>query len=65
MDTPRVGDTSSKYAVPLADLEGVKVPVELQVEEQDVPEDHDYLTAVELDRLPLLSPTGAGRVRIT
>jgi hypothetical protein len=57
-------DKPSKYAVPMSQLDDIKVPVDEQVQEQDVHEAHDYLTAVELDRLLLLSPTSAGRVHI-
>ena len=55
--------TPSKYSVPMDVLDSVKVPVDLQVEEQDVHVDHDYLTAEELDRARLLSPSSAGRLR--
>lgn len=56
--------SSNKYAVPMATLESVKVPVDQQVAEQDVSVDRQYLTPEELDRVRLLSTSAAGRLRV-
>ena len=55
--------TPNAYAVPLAVLDGVKVPPDQQVEERDVHVDRDYVPAAELDRARLLSPSGGGTLR--
>ncbi len=56
--------TDNRYAVPVAALDEVRVPVEQQVEQQDVHVDQEYLAAEELDRARLLSTSGAGRLRV-
>ena len=57
-------DTPSKYAQPLAALEGVHVPLEEQVTGQQVAPPREYLAPEDLDRLRLLnSPAGSGRLR--
>lgn len=56
--------TPSEYAVPLAALDSVRVPPDKQIEEQDVHADREYLTAEELDRARLLSPSGAGKLHL-
>ena len=54
----------SKYSVPLAALDSIKVPADQQVEEQDVHVDHDFMAPEELDRTRLLAPSTAGRLRV-
>lgn len=55
---------SNKYAMTLDDLEkGVHVPLDEQVSEQAEPPPEAPISEQELDRLRLLGPTGAGRLR--
>ena len=55
---------TSPYAVPLSVLDAVHVADVDQVQGQDVDPVHDYVTSTELDRVRLLSTTGAGRLRV-
>jgi hypothetical protein len=57
-------EQQSKYAVPMAALQSVKVPADQLVEEQDVHVDRQYMAPEELDRARLLSSTEAGRLHI-
>jgi hypothetical protein len=57
-------DKKSRYAVPMAVLESVRVSPDEQIQEQAVDVVHEYLSASELDRARLLSPTGAGTLRV-
>jgi hypothetical protein len=57
-------DQPSKYNVPMTVLDAVQVAPDEQVQEQDGDGIHEYLTAAELDRALLLSPTGAGKLRL-
>ncbi len=54
----------NKYAVPVDALDEVRVPVDRQVEQQDVHVDQEYLLAEELDRALLLSISGAGKLHV-
>lgn len=52
------------YAVTLADLESVHVPVEQQVSSRPEPPPAGPLAPEELDRQRLLGVTSAGRLRL-
>ena len=55
---------SRNYRQSLDDLEhGVRVPREQQSEAQDADPPREYMEPEDLDRLRLLSPTGAGRLK--
>ena len=56
-------ENGNRYAVPMASLESVEVPVDRQVAEQAVHLDREYLTPEELDRVRLLATCEAGRLR--
>lgn len=52
------------YAVSLDDLEaGVRVPLDEQVESEKVSGPGEYVSPEDLDRLQLLNPAGAGRLK--
>ena len=57
-----VMDSASCYVVPMSTLDGV--PVERQLQEQDVHLDREYVSPQELDRARLLSIADAGRLRV-